>query len=119
MGLGSEKEEDFEHEDIKAKPKRRVREDKKFKKFKSDQRTSQSNSLPAVLRTLSLKAGKDTAGERSIKKVQVKGKDGYLVTKLEPAWESFSEEEPAPKGKKKSAGPGTGQGSINSYFFKK
>lgn len=51
------------------------------------------------------------------------------VTKEEPAWESFSEEEPvAPKArsqissaapKAKKGGPKAGQGSIMSFFGKK
>lgn len=51
-----------------------------------------------------------------------------IVTKEEPAWESFSEDEPVPKAqpapsqasqKKKPAGVKAGQGSIMSFFAKK
>lgn len=51
-----------------------------------------------------------------------------LVTKEEPAWESFSEDEPVAKAKpassqasqkKKPAGAKAGQGSIMSFFAKK
>jgi len=67
-----------------------------------------------------------------MKKKTVRDADGYLVTKEEPAWESFSEDEPAPKkikapaaaglmkpstGKKGGAKPG--QGNIMSFFGKK
>lgn len=71
-----------------------------------------------------------------MKKKTTKDEDGYLVTKEEPAWESFSESEreapakrvqmPASsstasqKGGKKGAAAGKqGQGSIMSFFGKK
>ncbi|KAF2083146.1 hypothetical protein K490DRAFT_70120 [Saccharata proteae CBS 121410] len=64
-----------------------------------------------------------------MRKKTVKDEDGYLVTKEEPVWESFSEEEPAPKkikapapsaaAKGKKAAPKTGQGNIMSFFAKK
>ncbi|KAL8812424.1 MAG: hypothetical protein Q9223_000339 [Gallowayella weberi] len=70
-------------------------------------------------------------GRRKImKKKTLKDDEGYLVTKEEPAWESFSEDEPAPKestpastassmpkGKKATGKPG--QGNIMSFFGKK
>lgn len=47
----------------------------------------------------------------------------FLVTVEEPAWESFSEDEPAPPPKKKAAvsapGKKAGQGNIMSFFSKK
>ena len=58
----------------------------------------------------------------------------YAVTREEPGWESFSEDEPAPKKPKlassakpaasngpakKGAGAKTGQGNIMSFFSKK
>jgi DNA polymerase delta subunit 3 len=170
MELGSEEEEDFEptllrdtaedvkkrrerddeltkmiemsdDEDIKAKPKRRVREyvsneeeEELEKQVPEVQKPPEDEpvELPTGSVVSAVTKGGRRRGRRKVnKKVQVKDEDGYLVTKLEPAWESFSEEEPAPnpkpnpkpkpkpapKGKKKSAGPGTGQGSINSYLF--
>ncbi|MCJ1249775.1 hypothetical protein MMC30_007001 [Trapelia coarctata] len=76
-------------------------------------------------------------GKRQVmKKKTLKDDEGYLVTKEEAAWESFSEDEPAPatastkprsslpassaaaKEKKKGAAK-TGQGSITSFFGKK
>ena len=75
------------------------------------------------------------------KKRTVKDEDGYLVTKEEIAWESFSEEEPPPSkvkssfgavktqtqsqkgggggGGKKKGGAGGGGGNIMSFFGKK
>ncbi|PWW71578.1 hypothetical protein C7212DRAFT_355189 [Tuber magnatum] len=162
MELGSEEEEDFEptllrdtaedvkkrrerddeltkmiEMNIKAKPKRRVREyvsDEEEEELEEQVPEVQKppEDEPVELPTGSVvsavtKGGRRRGRRKVNKKVQVKDEDGYLVTKLEPAWESFSEEEPAPKpkpkpkpapkGKKKSAGPGTGQGSINSYLF--
>lgn len=67
-------------------------------------------------------------GRRQImKKKTVKDEEGYLVTVEEPAWESFSEDEPAPLPKKKPAvssakakpGGKPGQGNIMSFFSKK
>lgn len=66
-------------------------------------------------------------GRRQImKKKTVKDEEGYLVTVEEPAWESFSEDEPAPPKKKPAvssakAKPGgkPGQGNIMSFFSKK
>ena len=58
----------------------------------------------------------------------LKDEEGYLVTREEPSWESFSEDEPAaPPSKKKPAvnvpkgkpGAKPGQGNIMSFFGKK
>ncbi|PWW76513.1 hypothetical protein C7212DRAFT_192092 [Tuber magnatum] len=122
-------------EDVKPKPRRRAREaerDGEEEKAEEVQEPSEEKpiGLPAGSVVNIVTEGGRRRGRRKVnKKVQVKDEDGYLVTKFEPAWESFSEEEPvpkpkpkpkpAPKGKKKNAGPMTGQGSINSYFFKK
>ncbi|WEW61198.1 CDC27 protein [Emydomyces testavorans] len=66
---------------------------------------------------------------RVMKKKMFRDADGYLVTKEEPMWESFSEEEPEPPKKKPplvstAAKPGKGgqrpnQGNIMSFFGKK
>ncbi|KAE9371793.1 hypothetical protein N431DRAFT_484249 [Stipitochalara longipes BDJ] len=73
--------------------------------------------------------GRRRGRRRIMKKKTVKDAEGYLVTKEEPVWESFSEDEaPAPakpkvsassttKGKKSTAK--TGQGNIMSFFGKK
>ncbi|USP78885.1 hypothetical protein yc1106_06159 [Curvularia clavata] len=73
--------------------------------------------------------GRRRGRRRVMKKKKVKDEEGYLVTKEEAVWESFSEEEPAPKkakpvpakpassAKGKSAGM-KGQGSIASFFKK-
>ncbi|PNS18835.1 DNA polymerase delta subunit 3 [Sphaceloma murrayae] len=82
--------------------------------------------------------GRRRGRRRVMKKKTVKDDEGYLVTKEEPAWESFSEDEaPAPKKAKpsvmaqaaaksaasdKGAGGkkgGKGQNSIMSFFAKK
>ncbi len=75
-----------------------------------------------------------------MKKKTVKDDEGYLITKEEPAWESFSESEPevvakkqqqmptssaasssaGQKGGKKAAGGASqGRGSIMSFFGKR
>ncbi|KAJ5488673.1 hypothetical protein N7539_003563 [Penicillium diatomitis] len=65
-------------------------------------------------------------GRRQVmKKKTVKDEEGYLVTREEATWESFSEDEPAPPKKKpavnvaKAKGKPTGQGNIMSFFGKK
>ena len=63
-----------------------------------------------------------------MKKRTMKDEHGYLVTKEEPAWESFSEDEPEAKKMKtmpsvsvKGAKKGAkgAQGNIMSFFGKK
>ncbi|CAD6448749.1 6806d994-e46a-4318-bff7-36fbd8e02c57 [Sclerotinia trifoliorum] len=73
--------------------------------------------------------GRRRGRRRVMKKKTVKDEDGYLVTKQEQAWESFSEDEPLPASKAKSSVPTTskakkdaskkGQGNIMSFFGKK
>ncbi|KAL9581487.1 MAG: hypothetical protein Q9212_003871 [Teloschistes hypoglaucus] len=71
-------------------------------------------------------------GRRKImKKVMLRDEEGYLVTKEEPAWESFSEDEPPPKEKTLTSTPSStstkgvkstakkGQGNLMSFFGKK
>ncbi|EMD86266.1 hypothetical protein COCC4DRAFT_39394 [Bipolaris maydis ATCC 48331] len=79
--------------------------------------------------TFTVTNGRRRGRRRVMKKKKVKDEDGYLVTKEEAVWESFSEEEPAPKkakpapakpassAKGKNAGK-KGQGSIASFFKK-
>lgn len=74
------------------------------------------------------------AKRRVMKKRTFKDTHGYIVTKEEPVWESFSEDEPEREVKQqkkstttapaaatgaKGAGTKTGQGSIMSFFGKK
>ncbi|OAX85155.1 hypothetical protein ACJ72_00457 [Emergomyces africanus] len=71
-------------------------------------------------------------GRRQVmKKKTIKDAEGYLVTKEEPVWESFSEDEAPPPVKRKPAvsvnakpasskgNQKTGQGNIMSFFGKK
>ncbi|KAF1839527.1 hypothetical protein BDW02DRAFT_593872 [Decorospora gaudefroyi] len=79
--------------------------------------------------TVTAANGRRRGRRRVMKKKKVKDEDGYLVTKEEVVWESFSEDEPAPK-KAKAApakpassvkgktGGKKGQGSIASFFKK-
>ncbi|KAL1961130.1 hypothetical protein VTO42DRAFT_3075 [Malbranchea cinnamomea] len=65
-------------------------------------------------------------GRRQVMKKKVmRDAEGYLVTKEEPVWESFSEDEPEPPRRKPPVsvakpgkGPAKGQGSIMSFFKK-
>lgn len=76
--------------------------------------------------------GRRRGKRRVMRKKTVKDDEGYLVTIEEPAWESFSEDEPAPPPMKarpplsSTSGPKgkkvpekKGQGSIMSFFGKK
>ncbi|KAJ8112999.1 hypothetical protein OPT61_g4768 [Boeremia exigua] len=71
--------------------------------------------------------GRRRGKRRVMKKKTVKDDEGYLVTKEEAVWESFSEEEPEPKRAKPAPKPAAakgkpagkkGQGSIASFFKK-
>ncbi|KAG7125796.1 DNA polymerase delta subunit 3 like protein [Verticillium longisporum] len=78
--------------------------------------------------------GRRRGKRRIMKKTQTVDKEGYFVTTQEEAWESFSEDEPAPRApalakvaaapssgtqpKAKKAAP-KGQGNIMSFFSKK
>jgi len=80
---------------------------------------------------VTVSGGRRRGKRRVMKKKTFKDADGYLVTKEEAAWESFSEEEPQPK-KTKTTAPAAkttatkdkkavkpGQGNIMSFFAKK
>ncbi|OBT59212.1 hypothetical protein VE04_00332 [Pseudogymnoascus sp. 24MN13] len=79
---------------------------------------------------MEVSGGRRRGRRRIVKKVTTKDEEGYLVTKEEPGWESFSEDEPVvkakssvpssssgPKGKKPAGKPG--QGNIMAFFAKK
>ncbi|KAF2129524.1 hypothetical protein P153DRAFT_366912 [Dothidotthia symphoricarpi CBS 119687] len=86
-------------------------------------------SQPEVEPAVTVEGGRRRGRRRVTKKKKVKDEDGYLVTKEETVWESFSEDEPEPKklkpapskpaaaAKGKNAGK-KGQGSIASFFKK-
>ncbi|KAI4738760.1 hypothetical protein E4T50_10776 [Aureobasidium sp. EXF-12298] len=78
--------------------------------------------------TVTVTDGRRRGRRRVMKKKTVQDEEGYLVTREEAAWESFSEEEPAPKKAKVSVAPPAaktkkaapkGQGNIMSFFSKK
>ncbi|KAJ5239238.1 hypothetical protein N7468_003857 [Penicillium chermesinum] len=74
---------------------------------------------------VTVQGGRRRGKRQVMKKVQMKDEEGYLVTREEPTWESFSEDEPVPKKKpainvpKAKAGAKAGQGNIMSFFGKK
>ncbi|KAK6441034.1 hypothetical protein LTR95_002741 [Oleoguttula sp. CCFEE 5521] len=82
--------------------------------------------------TMIVENGRRRGRRKVMKKKTVKDEEGYLVTKEEAVWESFSEEEPAPKKAKLASAPAVakggaaakkagkpGQGNIMSFFGKK
>ncbi|MCJ1328650.1 hypothetical protein MMC10_005327 [Thelotrema lepadinum] len=83
--------------------------------------------------TVTVSGGRRRGRRKVMKKKTVKDVEGYLVTKEEPAWESFSEDEPTPAPKPKvfsSSAPvkgkkgggksgGGGGGNIMNFFGKK
>ncbi|KAK0512148.1 hypothetical protein JMJ35_005276 [Cladonia borealis] len=83
----------------------------------------EASPQPAV----TVSGGRRRGRRKVMKKKTIKDEEGYLVTKEEPAWESFSEDEPATKertaassmAKGKKAGGKPGQGNIMSFFGKK
>ncbi|MCJ1316115.1 hypothetical protein MMC15_001435 [Xylographa vitiligo] len=91
--------------------------------------------LEAVTEPLVVVSGGRRRGRRKVmRKKTMKDEEGYLVTKEEATWESFSEDEPAPApqaktpassgtssatGKAKKVGGRSGQGNIMSFFGKK
>ncbi|KAJ5497335.1 hypothetical protein N7463_009322 [Penicillium fimorum] len=82
-------------------------------------------SKPAELKEeVTVQGGRRRGKRQVMKKKTVKDEEGYLVTREEATWESFSEDEPAPKKKPavnvpKKAGKAAGQGNIMSFFGKK
>ncbi|KAJ5812946.1 DNA polymerase subunit Cdc27 [Penicillium robsamsonii] len=82
-------------------------------------------SKPAELKEeVTVQGGRRRGKRQVMKKKTVKDEEGYLVTREEATWESFSEDEPVPKKKPavnvpKKAGKAAGQGNIMSFFGKK
>ncbi|CAG8170719.1 unnamed protein product [Penicillium salamii] len=82
---------------------------------------------PAELKEeVTVNGGRRRGKRQVMKKTTVKDEEGFLVTREEPTWETFSEDEPAPKKpavnvpKAKASKPqGQGQGNIMSFFGKK
>ncbi|CAI7568668.1 unnamed protein product [Penicillium bialowiezense] len=81
---------------------------------------------PAELKEeVTVKGGRRRGKRQVMKKSTAKDEDGFLVTREEPTWESFSEDEPAPKKpavnvpKGKAKPQAQGQGNIMSFFGKK
>ncbi|MCJ1288385.1 hypothetical protein MMC26_007741 [Xylographa opegraphella] len=89
----------------------------------------------AVTEPLAIASGGRRRGRRKVmKKKTIKDEEGYLVTKEEATWESFSEDEPtrvpqvktplssgssSAAGKVKKMGGRSGQGNIMSFFGKR
>ncbi|EEP80018.1 predicted protein [Uncinocarpus reesii 1704] len=86
---------------------------------------AENSSESAPVRSTGRRRGK----RRVMKKKTFKDDKGYLVTKEEPVWESFSEDEPEPPkkrpfpapsgGKAAKGGQKSSQGSIMSFFGRK
>ncbi|EPS32841.1 hypothetical protein PDE_07802 [Penicillium oxalicum 114-2] len=84
-------------------------------------------SKPAELKEeVTVQGGRRRGRRQVMKKKTIKDEEGYLVTREEATWESFSEDEPAPPPKKPAVnvakakgGKPTGQGNIMSFFGKK
>ncbi|KAJ5537035.1 hypothetical protein N7513_010221 [Penicillium frequentans] len=73
---------------------------------------------------VTVQGGRRRGKRQVMKKRTLKDEEGYLVTREEATWESFSEDEPAPKKKPavnvpKAKGAKPGQGNIMSFFGKK
>ncbi|RKF58794.1 hypothetical protein GcC1_180016 [Golovinomyces cichoracearum] len=92
--------------------------------------TTSKDALVEARETTGVSCGKKRGRRRVIKKTTYKDEDGYLVTKEEQAWESFSEEELVSKPiarvqsstsskPKKATLSKSAQGNIMSFFGKK
>ncbi|KAI5248586.1 hypothetical protein E4T43_01376 [Aureobasidium subglaciale] len=93
-----------------------------------DESDVQLQAAEEPVETVTVSDGRRRGRRRVMKKKTVQDEEGYLVTREEPGWESFSEEEPAPKKAKVASAPATaktkkaapkGQGNIMSFFSKK
>ncbi|KAJ9662392.1 hypothetical protein H2201_006101 [Coniosporium apollinis] len=90
---------------------------------------SKAEEEPEQKEEVTVSGGRRRGRRRVMKKQTVKDEEGYLVTKEEPVWESFSEDEPVPKKAKAPVSSGSaakgkkgakaGQGNIMSFFGKK
>ncbi|KAM3080477.1 CDC27 protein [Clarireedia jacksonii] len=112
-------EDDEEEEEAEPSPEPVEEEEEEKEEQKADEEEP----------TVTTSNGRRRGRRRVMKKKTVKDEDGYLVTKQEAVWESFSEDEPAPPPKAKSqstntakpkkGAPKAGQGNIMSFFGKK
>ncbi|KER00198.1 hypothetical protein AUEXF2481DRAFT_156 [Aureobasidium subglaciale EXF-2481] len=93
-----------------------------------DESDVQLQATEEPVETVTVSDGRRRGRRRVMKKKTVQDEEGYLVTREEPGWESFSEEEPAPKKAKLASAPAAaktkkaapkGQGNIMSFFSKK
>ncbi|KAI9705567.1 MAG: hypothetical protein M1836_006323 [Candelina mexicana] len=96
-----------------------------------NEKPEDSQETPAEEPTVVVSGGRRRGKRRVMKRKTVKDEEGYLVTRDEPGWESFSEEEPkaqkaktpAPTSsastKAKKSGGKPGQGNLMSFFSKK
>lgn len=95
-----------------------------------DSQSKTKAAEPEPTETVTVSNGRRRGRRRVMKKKTVKDEEGYLVTREEAVWESFSEDEPVPKkakivaqppaaAKGKKGAAKTGQGSIMSFFSKK
>lgn len=122
-----EEEDDVEMADSKEKA---VPETSQDSVPLDDPTEQQEEPLPEPAPTI-VSGGRRRGRRKVMKKKTTKDEEGYLVTKEEPAWESFSEDEPdlqnerapvssAASSKGKRAGNAKpGQGNIMSFFGKK
>ncbi|KAF2272996.1 uncharacterized protein EI97DRAFT_482913 [Westerdykella ornata] len=94
-----------------------------------EEETGSSKTIePEPTATVTSQGGRRRGRRKVIKTKKVKDEDGYLVTREETVWESFSEDEPQPVKKPKPApkpastakgkGGKMGQGSIANFFKK-
>ncbi|KAI9713526.1 MAG: hypothetical protein M1820_000908 [Bogoriella megaspora] len=106
-----------------------TQEDEEMQDSQPIDRPPSRDSAAAKEENATVSGGRKRGKRKVMKKKTTKDEDGYLVTKEEAVWESFSEDEPEPKksrlppvtaapakGKK---GGKPGQGNIMNFFGKK
>ncbi|KAH7355229.1 DNA polymerase subunit Cdc27 [Rhexocercosporidium sp. MPI-PUGE-AT-0058] len=123
-------DEDEEEIVVKAKSKRKEQEAVEVEDEDEDEEEEKEKSVEKEEIPITVSGGRRRGRRRVMKKKTVKDDEGYLVTKEEPVWESFSEDEPVEKPKQKIQAATTtaktkksaakaGQGNIMSFFGKK
>ncbi|KAI9053030.1 hypothetical protein LZ554_003300 [Drepanopeziza brunnea f. sp. 'monogermtubi'] len=118
-------EDDSEEEAVKEEPDRKRHKSEEAKEKSASVEPKEKEEVPIV----TVSGGRRRGRRRVVKKKTVKDDEGYLVTKEELVWESFSEDEPVEKPKPKMQSSNTakakkpaakaGQGNIMSFFGKK
>ncbi|KAL9104147.1 MAG: hypothetical protein Q9163_000894 [Psora crenata] len=127
-------EESQQSDAVQEKKKKKKQNNNNNNNNNNNKQGQQDESSSPEPPPVEVKSGRRRGRRKVMKKKTFRDEEGYLVTKEEPAWESFSEDEPVPEGNqrtpfssassigkaKKGGGVGkAAQGNIMSFFGKK